>query len=383
MKKIILAYSGGLDTSVCVKWLTNKGYYVIAVLADLGQGANWAVLKKRAISAGAKKVYFSDLKQRFVENFVLPCLKVEGVYQGYYLATALGRPLIAEEIVRIAHQEKAEYVAHGCTGKGNDQIRFELSWKILEPKLKVIAPLREWEFKTRQEEIAYAKKNNISLNFEKSIYSIDKNLWGVSIECGVLEKPWQEPPDDAWQITSSKNPSDPVYLEFYFDKGIPVKLNDKKIDAQKLIAELNKIGGRYAIGRKDLIEDRLVGIKSRELYEAPAAEILYKAHCDLERLILDKQTLDFKHLVSLKYGELIYKGLWYSPLRKALSEFVDFTQERICGTVKVKLCQGRCEIIGRKSDYSLYKKELATYGEGDKFDQKAAEGFVKILGMGY
>lgn len=376
MKKIILAYSGGLDTSVCVKWLTKKGYDVLAVLVDLGQKANFELLKKRAISAGAKKVYISDLKKEFTKDFILPTLKAEGVYENYLLATALGRPLIAKEIVKIAQVEKASYVAHGCTGKGNDQVRFELSWKILDPRLKVIAPLREWEFKTREEEIEYAKKNGIALDFKKSTYSIDANLWGVSIECGNLEDPWNEPHNDAWQITTLKQTSKPTYLEIYFDKGIPM-------NAQELIVKLNKIGGKYAVGRKDLIEDRIVGIKSRELYEAPAAEILYKAHHSLETLTLDKQTLDFKHLVSLKYGGLIYSGLWFCALKEALDKFVDWTQQKVCGTVRIKLSAGNCEIVGRKSKYSLYKKELATYGKDSEFDQKAAEGFIKILGMGY
>ncbi len=383
MKKIILAYSGGLDTSVCVKWLNDKGYYVIAAIADLGQKANFKALEKKAISAGAKKVYISDLKKEFVQDFILPALKAEGVYEDYYLATALGRPLIAEEIVKIAHREKADYVAHGCTGKGNDQVRFELSWKILDSSLQVIAPLREWEFKTREEEIEYAKKNNIVLDLKKSVYSIDENLWGVSIECGELEEPWNEPPTDAWQTTASKIVSSPIYLEIYFEKGMPVKLNNKEISFEDLITELNKLGGKFGIGRRDLVEDRIVGIKSRELYEAPAAEILYKAHHDLERLVLDKQTLDFKQLISLKYGEIIYQGLWFCGLKSALDGFIDFTQKRVCGTVKLKLCHGRCEIVGRRSEHSLYKKKLATYGKDSEFDQKAAEGFIKILGMGY
>lgn len=383
MKKVILAYSGGLDTSVGIKWLTEKGYDVIAVLADLGQKANFELLKKRAISAGAKKVYISNLKKEFIEDFILPTLKAEGVYEDYLLATALGRPLIAKEIVKIAHQEKASYVAHGCTGKGNDQVRFELSYKILDPGLKVIAPLREWEFNTREEEVEYAKKNGIALNFKKSIYSIDANLWGVSIECGDLEDPYNEPSANAWQISSLNYVLKPAYLEIYFDKGMPVKLNNKKINAQELIIKLNKIGGKYVVGRKDLIENRIVGIKSRELYEAPAAEILYKAHHALETLTLDKQTLDFKHLISLKYGGLIYQGLWFCEFKKALDKFVDWTQQKVCGTVRIKLSAGNCEIVGRKSKYSLYKKELATYDKDSEFDQKAAEGFIKILGMGY
>lgn len=383
MKKVVLAYSGGLDTSVCMKWLSDKGYYVIAAIADLGQKANFKALEKKAIFAGAKKVYVSDLKKEFVQDFILPTLKAEGIYEEYFLATALGRPLIAKEIVKIAHKEKAKFVAHGCTGKGNDQVRFELSWKILDPSLQVIAPLREWEFNTREEEIEYAKKNNIVLDLKKSVYSIDENLWGVSIECGELEDPWNEPSANAWQITSSNDVLKPVYLEIYFDKGVPVKLNNRKIDVQELIANLNKIGGKFGIGKKDLVENRIVGIKSRELYEAPAAEIFYKAHHSLETLTLDKQTLDFKHLISLKYGELIYQGLWFCEFKKALDKFVDWTQKKVCGAVKLKFCSGRCEIVGRKSEHSLYKKKLATYSKDSEFDQKAAEGFIKILGMGF
>ncbi|MCD6093542.1 MAG: argininosuccinate synthase [Candidatus Omnitrophica bacterium] len=383
MKKVVLAYSGGLDTCVSIRWLRDKGYDVLALLADLGQKANFELLKKRAISAGAEKVYVSDLKKEFVQDFILPSLKAEAVYEDYLLTTALGRPLIAKEVVKIAHKERADYVAHGCTGRGNDQVRFELSYKMLDPRLKVIAPLREWEFNSREEEIEYAKKNGISLDLKKSVYSIDENLWGVSIECGELEDPYNEPSANAWQIGALREISKPTYLEIYFDRGIPTDLNNKRIDTQELIVRLNKIGGKYAIGRKDLIEDRIVGIKSRELYEAPAAEILYKAHHALESLILDKQTLNFKHLISLKYGELIYSGLWFSTLREALSRFVDFTQEKVQGTVRIKLSPGNCEIVGRKSRYALYKKELATYGKDSKFDQKAAEGLIKILGMGY
>ncbi|RKY39044.1 MAG: argininosuccinate synthase [Candidatus Omnitrophota bacterium] len=382
MKKVVLAYSGGLDTSVCVRWLTDKGYTVIAVIADIGQKVDFAKLRERAISAGAKEIYVADLKKRFVEEFILPTLKAEGVYQGYYLATALSRPLIAQKVVEIAYREKAEYLAHGCTGKGNDQVRFELSWKLLSPQLKVIAPVREWEFKSRDEEMEYAREKGLDLNLERLTYSIDENLWGVSIECGELEDAGKKPPADAWQITHLESRRDPVRLKIEFDQGIPVALDEKRMEAGEIIVRLNEIGKEYAIGRKDLIEDRVVGIKSRELYEAPSAEILYIAHHSLETLVFDKDTLDFKHLVSLKYGELVYKGLWFSPLRGFLDRFVEATQKKVSGEVEIELHPQVCQVIGRKSRYSLYDRDLATYGQGSKFESRWAEGFIKILSMG-
>lgn len=387
MKKVILAYSGGLDTSCCIRWLKEKGYDVITFSADLGQGVDFEVLKKRAIATGASKAYVKDLIDEFTRKFILPALKANAIYEsGYLLATALGRPLIAKHLVETANKEKAEFVAHGCTGKGNDQVRFEVSIKALDPKLKVIAPLRVWELKSREDEIKYAKMHSIPVKATKeSPYSIDGNLWGVSIECGKLEDPWQEPPKGVFQITKdlAQTPAKPLYIQIYFEGGVAKKLDGKTLDLVKLVTKLNEIGGRYGVGRSDMVENRLVGIKSREVYEAPAATILHLAHKGLEALVFDRELAHFKEGLSLKYAELIYYGLWYSSLKKALDGFVEPTQVNVTGTVKLKLYKGKSIVVGRKSKYSLYKRELATYGKEDKFDQKAAEGFIKTWGLPY
>ncbi|MEW6170366.1 MAG: argininosuccinate synthase, partial [Candidatus Omnitrophota bacterium] len=293
---------------------------------------------------------------------------------------------IAKYLVEIAHKEKAKYIAHGCTGKGNDQVRLEVTSRILDPNLEIIAPVRTWEFKSREEEIDYAKEKGIPLEVtKKKPYSIDKNLWGVSIESGILEDSNIEPPEDCYQITKSpeKCSNTPKYLEIYFEKGVPKKINGKSYDLQNLIKTLNKIGGDFGVGRSDLIENRLVGIKSREIYEAPAGTILYLVHKELENLILDRETMHFKELISLKYAQLVYFGLWYTNLKEALDGFVTKTQNKITGSIKVKLYKGSCAVVGRKSQYSLYKEELATYGKKDIFNQKLAEGFIKIWGLPY
>jgi argininosuccinate synthase len=386
ISKIVLAYSGGLDTSVILKWLQEK-YKVpaIALLADLGQGADLADAKESATKIGAEKVVVKDLKEKFVRDFVFKGLQANAIYEDkYLLATALSRPLIAESVVKVAKEEKADAVAHGCTGKGNDQVRFELSIAALAPDMKVLAPVREWELKTREEEMEYAKKHNLPLKTtQKSPYSIDKNLWGVSIECGVLEDPWKEPPEEIYQLTTSpqKAPDKPTYLEIDFKDGIPKKIDGKEYKPVDLIAKLNKIGGANGVGRVDHIESRIVGIKSREIYEAPAGSILYLAHKEMENLTLTRQTLEFKALVDKKYSELIYGGLWHSPLKKALDAFVEKTQEGVTGTVRLKLYKGNCIVVGRKSPYSLYSPALATYGKGDIFDQRLAKGFIEILGL--
>jgi argininosuccinate synthase len=360
-------------------------------MADLGQGLGEGediqAIEERAYAAGASKVYIKDLQDEFVEDFVLPALKANAIYEGkYLLATALGRPLIAKYLVEIAHKEKAQAVAHGCTGKGNDQVRIELGVGTLDPKLEILAPVREWEFKSREEEIEYAQKNHIPIEVTKAKpYSIDRNLWGISIESGKLEDLEEEPPEDAYLITRGQNRSlnYPKYLEITFEKGVPKKIDGKKYALKTLISHLNEIGGMYGVGRSDLIENRLVGIKSREIYEAPAATILYAAHKELEALVLDRELAHFKEIVALKYAELVYYGLWYSPLKEALDAFVNATQKNVTGTIKLKLFKGHCVAVGRKSPHSLYKKELATYGKEDKFDQKLAEGFIKIWGMPY
>ncbi len=391
MRKIVLAYSGGLDTSCAVRWLKEQGYEVICFVADLGQGLgegeDFAAIEARALVAGASKVYIKDLQDEFVQDFVLPALKANAIYEGkYLLATALGRPLIAEYLVEIAHKEKANAVAHGCTGKGNDQVRFEVTIGILDPKLEIIAPVRVWEFKSREEEIEYAHMYNIPIDVsKKKPYSIDRNIWGISIEAGVLENLEQEPPEDAYLITKSptRDTTYPKYIEIYFEKGVPKKIDGKTYKLKTLINQLNEIGGLYGVGRTDLVENRLVGIKSREVYEAPAATILYIVHKELESLVLDRELAHFKEIVSLKYSELVYYGLWYSPLKEALDSFVNSTQKHVTGSIKLKLFKGSCIPVGRKSPNSLYKKGLSTYGKEDKFDQRLAEGFIKIWGMPY
>ncbi|PIQ88659.1 MAG: argininosuccinate synthase [Candidatus Omnitrophica bacterium CG11_big_fil_rev_8_21_14_0_20_42_13] len=385
MKKVVLAYSGGLDTSVCVKWLKDRGYEVVCFIADVGQGDNFSLVRKRALKTGASKVYVKDLKKEFISGFIFPALCANAVYEGkYFLATALSRPLIGKYLVDIAKKEGAGYIAHGCTGKGNDQVRIEVTAAILAPKLKVVAPVRVWEFKSREEEMDYAREKKIPVDItRRKPYSLDKNIWGVSIECGVLEDPWKEPPDDAYQMTKSvaRAASAPKYIEICFEQGIPCYINGKYVEGEELLKRLNKLGGDYGVGRSDLVESRLVGIKSREVYEAPAAVILSEAHRALENLVLDRDLLHFKEMISLKYSELIYNGLWYSPLKLALDKFISQTQKKVTGTVRLKLHKGNCSVVGRRSDYSLYKKELATYSKEDKFDQSLAEGFIKIWAM--
>ena len=387
-KKIVLAYSGGLDTSVCLKWLESEfNYDVIAYIADVGQPLDHKALEKRAMATGAVKVYIDDLKKEFAEDFIFPSLKANAVYEsGYLLATALSRPLIASRLVKAAGKESAEGVAHGCTGKGNDQVRFELAISALAGDLKVIAPVRKWKLKSREDEISYAKRHNIPLEVTKDkLYSIDMNLWGTSVECGILEDPWVEPPRDTYITTKhpADTPKSPVYHEIYFEGGIPTRLDGKSYSAVNLIDRLNKAAGNHGVGRSDLVENRLVGIKSREIYEAPAATVLYAAHRALEALVLDRELLHFKEGVSLKYAELIYYGLWYSPLREALDRFIEYTQKKVTGSVRVKLYKGSAVVCGRKSPYSLYDKKLATYGDEDTFDQSMAEGFIKIWGLPY
>ena len=391
MKKVVLAYSGGLDTSCIVKWLTKRGYQVVCFMADLGQGLGQGediqAIEERAYAAGAFKVHIKDLQDEFADDFIIPALKANAIYEGkYFLATALGRPLIAKYLVEVAHKEKAQAVAHGCTGKGNDQVRLEVTCGILDPGLEIIAPVRVWEFKSREEEIEYAKENNIPIEAtKKKPYSIDRNLWGISIEAGILENLEQEPPEDAYLITKSPSGTAtyPKYIEVFFEKGVPKKIDGKAHKLKNLISHLNEIGGFYGVGRTDVVENRLVGIKSREIYEAPAATILYTAHKELESLVLDRELTHFKEMISLKYSELVYYGLWYSPLKMALDSFVNVTQKNVTGSIKLKLFKGSCIPVGRKSPHSLYKKELSTYGREDKFDQKLAEGFIKIWGLPY
>ncbi len=385
MKKVVLAYSGGLDTSCCVRWLKDKGYEVICFIADVGQNDDFVKVEKRALSGGAARVYIKDLKTEFVDEFIFKSLKANAVYEGkYLLATALSRPLIAKYLVEVAHKEKAQAIAHGCTGKGNDQVRFEVTARILDSSLEIIAPVRIWEFKSREEEIEYAHDKKIPIDVtKKKLYSIDKNLWGVSIESGVLEDVWVEPPADCYQWTKSPEdaPNKPTYIEVEFNKGIPVKINGKAYSGIELIEKLNKVGAANGVGRSDMIENRLVGIKSREIYEAPAGAILYCAHKELEAMVLDRELMHYKETRSSLYGELIYNGLWYSPIRVGISKFIEESQKNVTGTVRLKLYKGNCTVVGRKSRHSLYKQELATYSKGDKFDQSLAEGFIRIYSM--
>ena len=385
MKKVVLAYSGGLDTSVCVPWLADRGYEVICFMADVGQNKDVRPAVKRAKIAGASKVIVSDLKQEFVDDFVWPALKANAIYEGrYVLATSLSRPLIAKELVRVAHAEGADAVAHGCTGKGNDQVRFEVTVQILDPDLEIIAPVREWELKSREQEIRYALDRKIPIDVtKKSLYSIDENLWGVSIESGPLEDPWTAPPADCylWTKGSEKMNPAPRSVTVDFTKGVPTGLNGKKTPALALIKTLNRMGASCGIGRTDMIENRFVGIKSREIYEAPAATLLLAAHRDLEALTLERSVSQFKEELVGAYSRLIYNGFWYGDLKKALDAFINESQKRVTGSVRLRLQKGSFAVTGRKSPYSLYRERLATYTEKDDFDQKLAKGFIDLVAL--
>jgi argininosuccinate synthase len=386
VKKAILAYSGGLDTSVIVRWLIeNYGCEVICFTADLGQGLDQKFLRKKAKDSGATKIIIKNLREEFIQDFVIPALKANAMYEGSYpLATSLGRPLIAKWLVEVAHQEGADAIVHGCTGKGNDQVRIEVAARALDPSLKIIAPVREWELKTRDDEIDYAKEHRIPVPVTKEKpYSIDVNLWGTSIECGVLEDPWVEPPLDTYIDISplDKTPDKPEYIIIGFDKGVPCCLNGRKMKIGNIIDKLKKLGSKHGIGRIDMVENRVVGIKSREIYEAPAATILIEAHRKLETLTLDRETMHFKETLMSKFSELVYYGLWYSPLRYAISAFFDKCQEGVSGDVRIKLFKGNCITVGRRSPFSLYNMELATYDTGDQFDHSASKGFIEIFGL--
>jgi argininosuccinate synthase len=384
-KKVVLAYSGGLDTSAAIKWIKEKhGMDVIAVTADVGAEKDLEAVRKKALKVGAIKALVVDMRETFVNQFVFPALQADAIYQGVYpLATALSRPLIARLLVEVARKEGASAVAHGCTGKGNDQVRFDVTTAALGPDLKVIAPARDWGM-TREQTIVYAKKHRIPVPVTvASPYSIDVNLWGRSVECGVLEDPWAEPPEEvyAWTVSPQAAPKEPVYVEIGFEKGIPISLNKKRLGGVTLIQELHKLAGRHGVGRIDHIEDRLVGIKSREIYEAPAATVLFAAHKALEAMTLSKEQLRFKQMVAAEYASLIYNGLWFSSFHQDLIPYVKSTQRHVTGTVRVKLFKGNCTVVGRKSPYSLYQHKLATYDVGDQFDQSASLGFIHIWGL--
>jgi argininosuccinate synthase len=383
--KVILAYSGGLDTSVAVRWLKEKyGYNIIALTVDVGNERDFTIVQDKALKAGAVKAIVKEAKDSFVNDFIMPALQADAVYEGQYpLATALSRPLIAKLLVDVAREEGAQAIAHGCTGKGNDQVRIDVGIAALAPEIKIIAPAREWGM-TREETISYAKRHHIPVPITvSSPYSIDENLWGRSIECGVLEDPWIEPPSDVYSWTKSpqESPDKSAYVEIDFEQGIPVTLDGQKMDGAGLIEQLNLLAGSYGVGRIDQIENRLVGIKSREIYEAPAAVVLIEAHRTLEALTLAKSQLSFKQKVATEYADLIYNGLWFSAQHQDLAAYVQSTQRFVTGTVRLKLFKGKCSVVGRKSPFSLYSSGLATYDKGDQFDQSAAAGFIHIWGL--
>jgi len=383
--KVVLAYSGGLDTSVAIKWIAQTyGLDVIALTIDMGAQKDLEAARRKALEVGAVKALVVDAREVFVDYFAWPALRAGALYEGVYpLATALGRPLIAKLLVDTAAREGAAAVAHGCTGKGNDQVRLDVGVKTLNPELDIIAPAREWGM-SRDEEIRFAKEHNIDVEVTgKSPYSTDENLWGRSIECGALEDPWAEPPEDAfvWTRSPAEAPDEPEYVEITFEKGIPVALNDTQMGGVQLIGELNRMAGRHGVGRIDHIENRLVGIKSREVYEAPAAVVLHAAHRALESMTLSKEALRFKELVSQHYADLIYNGLWYSAFHQDLAAYVASSQRTVGGTVRMKLFKGQATKVGVQSALSLYRKALATYAAQDEFDHKAAVGFIALHGL--
>lgn len=386
MKKVVLAYSGGLDTSIIIPWLKeNYGYEVIAMAADLGQGEELEPLHEKAIKSGASKLYIEDLQEEFVTDFIYPTLKAGAVYEGkYLLGTSFARPLIAQRLVEIAAKEGAVAIAHGATGKGNDQVRFELAVKALNPDLEIIAPWRIWDIKSREDAIDYAVERGIPVPVTKDRpYSMDRNVWHLSHEGGDLEDPWNEPKRDLYLLGVSPEdaPDEAEYLELDFEQGIPVSLNGEKLGPVQLLETLNEVGGKHGIGIVDMVENRLVGMKSRGVYETPGGTILYTAHQALEHLTLDRLTLHYKEQIALKYAELVYDGVWHSPLREALDAFVDVTQKNVTGTVRLKLYKGNCSLAGVKSPYSLYSEEFATFGRDGVYNQKDAEGFINLFGL--
>ena len=383
-KKVVLAYSGGLDTSVAIKWLQEKNYDIIALCLDLGEGKDLAFVKEKALSVGAIKSYMIDVQEEFANEYALMAMQAHTLYEGKYpLVSALSRPLIAKKLVEIAEQEGATAVAHGCTGKGNDQVRFEVSIQALNPYLEVIAPVREWKW-SREEEIAYAKENDVPIPINlDSPFSIDQNLWGRSNECGILEDPWAAPPEDAYEMTLAleDTPNKPEFVEIGFEAGVPTTLNGTSYPLSELIKTLNALAGKHGVGRIDHVENRLVGIKSREVYECPAAMTLITAHKELEDLTLVKEVAHFKPMIEQKITELIYNGLWFSPLKQALYAFLQETQKNVTGMVRVKLFKGHAIVEGRKSEYSLYDEKLATYTAQDEFNHDAAVGFISLFGL--
>ena len=387
VKKVVLAYSGGLDTSVIVPWLKeNYGCEVVTFTADLGQGADELVgLEAKAIASGASKAYIADLREEFLTEYAFRTMQAGAIYERLYLlGTSFARPVTAKYLVKVADQVGADAVAHGCTGKGNDQVRFELTVKALNPHLKVIAPWREWSIRSREDALAYARAHNVPVAVtEKSIYSRDRNLWHISHEGGVLENPWSEPEEAMFVLTVAPEaaPDAPQYVTIDFEKGFPVAVDGETMRPVQLLERLNGLGGAHGVGRVDLVENRLVGMKSRGVYETPGGTILYAAHQGLEQLCLDRETLHYKEVVGHRYAELVYYGQWFTPLREALDAFVAKTQERVTGSVRVKLYKGSCAVVGRKSPFSLYREDFATFGEDNVYDQSDAQGFINLFGL--
>lgn len=386
-EKVVLAYSGGLDTSVCLKWLqVEKGLDVIAVCGNVGQDeSDLAAIKQKAIDMGAIASFAVDMREEYANEYVALAIAANGLYENSYpLLSALSRPLLSKHMVAVAHKFGAKYVAHGCTGKGNDQVRFETSIKALDPSIEIVAPVREWDLHSREEEMEWAKAHGVPVpTTKKSPYSIDDNLWGRAIECGVLEDPWCEPPADIWTLTADAQsaPDQPEYLEIGFESGVPCSLNGEEMGLVDIIKEINVKAGSHGCGRLDMVENRLVGVKSRECYEVPAAQVILNAHKALETLCLDRETQHYKLGVEQKWATAVYEGLWYSPLKGALDSFCASTQACVTGTVKVKLYKGSSTVVGRKSPYSLYDFGLASYGAQDTFNHEAAKGFIQLHGL--
>lgn len=386
MKKVVLAYSGGLDTSIIIPWLKeNYDCEVICVCADLGQGEELEPLNEKAIKSGASKIYIADLKEEFVKDYFFPVLKSGCIYEGkYLLGTSFARPLISKKLVEIAEKEGADYIAHGATGKGNDQVRFELGIKALNPEIKIIAPWRIWDIKSREDAVDYANARNIPVPVTKSRpYSMDRNLFHLSHEGADLENPWNEPSKDLLLICNSPEnaPDQAEYVELEFVKGIPVKFNGENLGPVAMLEKANEIAAKHGIGIQDMVENRLVGMKSRGVYETPGGTLLYLAHKELETLTLDRATTEYKNVIGIKYAQLVYDGLWFTPLKDALDSFIDSTQENVTGIVKLKLYKGNCTPAGIKSPYSLYSEEFVTFGEDEVYNQKDAEGFINLFGL--
>jgi argininosuccinate synthase len=384
--KVVLAYSGGLDTSVIVPWLKNNyDCEVICVCANVGQGDDLSGVEAKAIASGASKCYVQDLREEFITDYIYPTIQAGAVYERkYLLGTSFARPLIAKSQVQVAELEGADAVSHGCTGKGNDQVRFELTYQALNPKLKVIAPWREWSIRSRQDALDYAAEYNVPVTATlKSIYSRDWNIWHLSHEGGILEDPWQEPEAAMYQLSVAPEqaPDEPEYVEIEFEKGAPRKINGRAMGAIELLTTLNQLGAKHGIGRVDLVENRLVGMKSHGVYETPGGTILIEAHDALEQLCLDRETLHYKQVIALKYADLVYNGQWFIPLRESLDAFVCETQKMVTGVARLKLYKGNVILVGRKSPYSLYREDYATFGQEDVYNQKDAEGFIRLFGL--